>query len=74
MATLEKLHQLIDIKEGVDDVVVSCNSTEESNKKILDLLISATNDKNLLFICDVMEAIVDPKMNAIVHALRNGMM
>ena len=64
----------MDIKEGVDDVVVSCNSAEESNKKILDLLISATNDKNLLFICDVMEAIVDPKMSAVVHALRNGMM
>jgi len=73
MATLEKLHQLVEVKEGVDDVIVSCNSAEESNKRILDLLITAINDENLMFVCDVMEEIVDPEMNVVVHALRNGM-
>ena len=72
MTTLEKLHKLIKVEEGVEDAVVSCGSSEKSNRKILDLLVLAMND--LLFFCDIMEAIVNPGMESVVHALRNGKM
>jgi len=77
ISTLEKLHGLVEIKEGVEDFVVSCGSPEQSNKKIIDLLIAATNgetlsDRNMLAFCDLMEAIVTPEMMEVVHKLRNG--
>jgi len=53
---------------------VSCPTPEESNKKLLDWFIMSMNEENILEFCDLLENIINPTMEAAVHALRNGMM
>jgi len=72
IVSLNKLKHLVKLKEQDLHEIKSCASSEESNKKILDLLILPIQDKHLVKFFDVMEALATSHMKTLVQALRSG--
>ena len=72
MTSLEKLSSVFKLTDQIVNNIVSCQSTKDSNKKILDVLIFPLKDEYLLKFCDCMEMLATPNMKAVVHALRDG--
>ena len=75
MVTLVQLcqNEILEIRDQIVDVVVSCPTFEDANRKILDLLIgSIKTDQNFMMFCDLLETLVNEDMKAAVHAVRDG--
>ena len=76
MITMEKLCQSksldIDCSKAVDELL-SCPSSEDANRKILDMLIDGIEkDRHFFALCVLMEALVDLNMKAAVYAVQDG--
>jgi len=74
MITLEKLYQKkVKISDRTVDIITSCRSVKESNRKILDfLIINIKQDRHFLRFCDIMQTLVKVDQKTVVHAVRNG--
>ena len=74
MITLEKVYQKkVKISDRTVDIITSCRSVKESNRKILDvLIINIKTDRHFLRFCDIMQALVNVNQKTVVHAVRNG--
>jgi len=74
MTSLDKLKYLTTIKfkkQHVDDVK-SCQSSQNANKKILDILILPLKAKHLIKFFDTIETLATSEMKKAVQAMKNG--
>ena len=72
MISLGRLCKVATVKDTTVDRVVSCSSSREANKEILDTLIYITDrDRKLLKFCNALEKIVGSDSDA-VESLRSG--
>ena len=73
MTSLGRLCQVATITDTSVDRVISCGSSRESNRAILDTLIYITDsDEKLIKFCNMLEEIVGCASDAI-ESLRSGM-
>ena len=72
MISLGRLCKVATIKDATVDRVISCSSSREGNKEILDTLICITHsDHKLTKFCSALEIIVGHASDA-VESLRSG--
>ena len=72
MTSLGRLSQVTLISDTVVDRIISCSTSQESNREVLDTLIDiAASDGNLAKFCNAVEEIVGSKSPA-VESLRSG--
>ena len=72
MTSLGRLCQVTTVTDTTVDKILSCSSSEDSNKEILDVLICMTdNDSGLTKFCDAIEVILGCTSD-VTKSLRSG--
>ena len=72
MISLGRLCQVATVLDTTVDKIISCSSSEESNREIVDTLIYMTDsDSGLVKFCDALEAIVG-RSSGVIESLRSG--
>ena len=72
MISLGRLCEVATVTDTTVDKIISCASSGESNREIVDTLIRMTDsDSGLVKFCDALEAIVGSSSD-VIESLRSG--
>ena len=76
MTTLSTLCGAFNVQAEIIGKIVSCSSSEEANRMILDHVISITKgDHQMIAFCNLMEKLINnPQLSEIVNVLRSGLL
>lgn len=75
MITLSTMCEAFEVEAEFIGKIISCSSSEEANKTILDYVISITKEHQVMTFCNLMERMInDPQLSEITNVFRTGLL